>query len=89
MKNYILGMLAIIFYIQIRLIRSVWINRGIPSVEYWTKEKHLVFKDMALLSFVWINLILLYFFGVWITLAVFVIEIVAILIFIKLKIKKK
>jgi hypothetical protein len=87
-KNYILGILAIIFYVQIRLIRSVWINRGVPSIEYWTKEKYMVFEDMALLTFVWINLILLYFFGFWITLAIFALEIITILVFVKLKIKK-
>lgn len=89
MKNYILGILAIIFYVQIRLIRSVWINRGVPAIEHWSSDKQLVFSDMALLSFVWVNLILLHFFGIWITFGIFAIEIIATLIFIKLKSKKK
>ena len=66
-----LGLLAIFFYAQVRLIRAIQLNKGLPAVSVWSQEPHLVKQDMTLLFGVYFNCALFYFFGFWITLIIF------------------
>ena len=69
--DFTLGIFAVIFYAQIRLVRAFQLNKGLPSVSVWSQEPHLVKQDMTLLFGVYFNCALFYFFGFWITLAIF------------------
>lgn len=69
--NSMLGVLAVIMYIQVRLLRAVQFNRGLPAVSVWSEEPYLIKKDLTLLFGVWLNFWIFYFFGFWITLIIF------------------
>lgn len=69
--DFTLGIFAVIFYAQIRLIRAFQLNKGLPSVSVWSQEPEMVKKDITLLSSIWLNTALFYFFGFWITLIIF------------------
>ena len=70
--DFTLGIFAVIFYAQIRLVRALQLNKGLPAIKVWSQEPEMVKKDITLLSAIWLNTALIYFFGFWVTLIIFV-----------------
>lgn len=62
-KYYALAIFALLVYIQIRVLKSVIIWKGLPNIQTWVTEKELVQKDITGLIFLWINLSVLLIFG--------------------------
>ena len=65
LKYYALAIFALLVYIQIRVLKSVIIWKGLPNIGTWVTEKEIVQKDITGLIFLWINLSVFLIFG-WI-----------------------
>lgn len=63
LKYYALAIFAVLVYIQIRVLKSVIIWKGLPNIQTWVTEKEIVHKDITGLIFLWINLTVLLIFG--------------------------
>jgi hypothetical protein len=82
MKNALLTLIALIFYIQCRIIHTpiVWI--GFPSLQMWITQGEMMKRHITWLIMMWINTLFIYFFG-WYYLAFLLIQIIAIFVIIK------
>lgn len=63
LKNYILGILAILLYIQVRILQAPLFWRGIPNIDVWSKEKNLVKLHITMITLIWIHILSFVFFG--------------------------
>lgn len=70
MKNTILGCMAILLYIQIRILKSPLFWVGVPNIDVWSKESDMVKNDIAVLTLFWVHLWSFLLWG-WIGLAIF------------------
>jgi hypothetical protein len=82
MKNALLTLIALIFYIQCRIVHTpiVWI--GFPSLQMWITQGEMMKRHITWLIMLWINALFIYFFG-WYYLAFLLIQIIAIFVIIK------
>ena len=87
-KYYALAIFALLVYIQIRVLKSVIIWKGLPNIQTWVTEKELVQKDITGLVFLWINLSVLFIFGwFWFILALAIQLIILLFLFVAILVK--
>lgn len=65
MKNVILAVLAFVCYIQIRIVSTPLVWRGIPNFHYWVADSERAKKQIQMLISAWIITSLILLFG-WI-----------------------
>ena len=72
MKKTLLGLTAILLYIQIRILNAPLFWKGVPNIKTWLNESKMVKNDIVILSFVWMQIWSFLLFG-WIGFAIFAI----------------
>lgn len=82
MKKALLTILALLFYIQCRIVHTPIIWIGFPSLQMWMTQSEMMKRHITWLIMIWVNIILLYFFG-WYYLALLALQIIAIFVIIK------
>ncbi len=88
LKYYALAIFAVLVYIQIRVLKSVILWKGLPNIQTWVTEKEIVQKDITGLIFLWINLSVLLIFGwFWFILALIFQLIILLTLFIVILVK--
>ena len=82
MKKALLTILALLFYIQCRIVHTPIIWIGFPSLQMWMTQSEMMKRHITWLIMIWFNALLMYFFG-WYYLALLALQIIAIFVIIK------
>lgn len=69
--NILIGLVAIVAYIQIRIVKAPILSLGLPNLKTWVSEKEMVQKDVMLVLSFWANLSIFLLFG-WFWLFMFI-----------------